>query len=154
MIQEDSPWLWDHQKKYTQLMAQWFHGFRIDNCHSTPIHVASYLLDAARAVNPDLYVFAELFTGSEEKDILFVSKLGINSLIREAMSAWGAEELSRQVYRLGEQPMGSFTTKTDRFPADLLGHSMTPYFYDPIDSKRDVFVELKGSAPHALFMDW
>jgi glycogen debranching enzyme len=80
---------------YTRLMARHFHGFRIDNCHSTPLHVGAYLLDVARQVQPDLYIAAELFTGSEERDILFVSHLGISSLIREAMQAWGPQDLSR-----------------------------------------------------------
>ena len=135
-------------------MARMFHGFRIDNCHSTPMNVASYLLDEARKVNPDLYVFAELFTGSEEKDILFVSKLGINSLIREAMAAWDPHELSRLVHRQGGNPIGSFTNSLEQFPLEILGHTQASVDPQPVENGGEILVTLKGSAPHNLFMDW
>ncbi len=98
--------------KYVQSLADMFDGFRIDNCHSTPLHVGIALLDAARVVNPDLYVIAELFTGNEETDIHFVSRLGINSLIREAYNGWDPKEFSRLLYRHGlGKPIGkSFIT--------------------------------------------
>ncbi|KAJ3319863.1 hypothetical protein HDV06_005839 [Boothiomyces sp. JEL0866] len=147
---EDSPWLWEHQLQYTLKMAKLFKGFRIDNCHSTPIHVASYLLSKARKLNPDLYVYAELFTGSEEKDVLFVRKLGINSLIREAMNAWDPHELSRLVHRQGGSPVGSLHLKNEYFPLDMLGHDIGSEY---TELEHDFIVNVKEGVPHNLFMD-
>lgn len=104
---QDNPWLWGFMTKYVQELAATFDGFRIDNCHSTPLHVGVTLLDAARVVNPNLYVCAELFTGNEETDTYFVSRLGINSLIREAYNGHDPKEFSRLLYRYGVgKPIG------------------------------------------------
>ena len=106
---EDNPWLWSHMTSYVTSLAQSFEGFRIDNCHSTPLHVGVALLDAARVVNPDLYICAELFTGNEQMDLVFVSRLGINSLVREAGNAWDIKEFSRILYRNGlGKPIGKY----------------------------------------------
>jgi glycogen debranching enzyme len=136
---QDSPWLWEYMTQYTHLMAKYFHAFRIDNCHSTPRHVAQYLLDQARKVRPNLYVVAELFTGSADVDRVFVAQLGINSLIREAMQAWDPKELSRIVHRYSGDPVGSF-----RPSSESATHCM---------SHPHVILDMIPSEPHALFMD-
>ncbi|KAA8897200.1 glucanotransferase domain of glycogen debranching enzyme-domain-containing protein [Sphaerosporella brunnea] len=134
---EDSPYLWDFMAKYTTLMAQVFHGFRIDNCHSTPIHVGEYMLDIARRVRPDLYTVAELFTGDERKDKVFLERLGLSSLIREAMVAWGPGELSRLLHRHGGKPIGSFEQE----------------FVTRGAAQGEMIRKVTGAPIHALFMD-
>lgn len=41
---EDCVFLWNYMREYSENCARIFHGFRIDNAHSTPIHVAEVLL--------------------------------------------------------------------------------------------------------------
>lgn len=141
----DNPFLWDHMAQYTRLMAKYFQGFRIDNCHSTPIHLAEFMLDQARQVNPNCFVVAELFTGSEEMDFKFVERLGISALIREGMQAWSTQELSRLVHRHGGVPIGSFDTD------EVLNaqHAGATDASEP----RAIIKKIKRSPVHALFMD-
>ncbi|KAG5998640.1 hypothetical protein E4U52_006436 [Claviceps spartinae] len=146
---EDSPWLWKHMTKYARTLAKYFAGLRIDNCHSTPIQVAEHILDEARLVRPDLYVVAELFSGSEETDYVFVKRLGLSSLIREAMQAWSTAELSRLVHRHGGRPIGSF--EVDEI--SLGDPSSSPDPKSKGDLTRDVVRRIKPTPVHALFMD-
>lgn len=157
----DSPYLWERMSKYVEMNARIFNGFRIDNCHSTPLHVGQYFLDVARRVNPNLYVVAELFSGSEAMDCLFVERLGISSLIREAMQAWSEEELSRLVHRHGGRPIGSYKfVPLDDFPYPADVKIDEEYCaYNPDDHSVKCVSEimipktLTATPPHALFMD-
>lgn len=138
---EDSPFLWDFMAKYTRLMAKCFHGFRIDNCHSTPLHVGEYMLDVARRERNNLYTVAELFTGDEYKDIVFLERLGLSSLVREAMVGHGPGDLSRLLHRHGGKPIGSFRQEFVTRGSGGAGDS------------REIIKAVTASPIHALFMD-
>lgn len=149
---EDSPFLWKFMMEYTQLMAKHFTGFRIDNCHSTPLHVAEYMLDAARHVQPNLVIAAELFSGDEKMDFLYCQRLGISFLIREAMQCWSTGELSRLVHINCGRPIGSFEVD------DIAGiDAKTPQPNGPttngIPQGRAVTHKIIPSKIHALLMD-
>jgi glycogen debranching enzyme len=144
----DNPWLWSYMTSYVTSLAETFEGFRLDNCHSTPLEVGTRMLDAARVVRPDLYVCAELFTGSEDMDLVFVRELGLNSLIRESGNGWDPREFSRLLYRHGVgKPIGSMDGACMVSREDL----PSPTGKGPI--RTALVSPLNGSQPHALLYD-
>ncbi|CAE7367416.1 AGL [Symbiodinium natans] len=94
---EDAPFLWDFMTDYAVGMAKIFHAVRLDNAHSTPLHVSRHVLSRVREANPHCWVFAELFTGNFETDLLYQRTLGINALIREAMQCDSPHDLGHKL---------------------------------------------------------
>ena len=97
-----------------------------DNCHTTPIHVGRFMLDAARQEKRNIFIFAELFSGSPEKDRIFVKEFGIHCLVREAMAAHDPKELSHMIHRNGGNPICS-TSANIEFVANQSWASDTIY---------------------------
>ena len=95
--EEDAPFLWKHMTDYAVGMAKIFHAIRLDNAHSTPLHVSRHMLARVREVNPHCWVFAELFTGNFNTDLLYQRTLGINALIREAMQCDSPADLGHKL---------------------------------------------------------
>ncbi|KAK1059375.1 bifunctional 4-alpha-glucanotransferase/amylo-alpha-1,6-glucosidase [Friedmanniomyces endolithicus] len=143
---DDSPFLWKFMTEYTQLMVKHFVGLRIDNCHSTPLHVAEHMLDAARRVQPNLFVAAELFSGDEKMDFLYCQRLGISCLVREAMQCWSTEEMSRLVHINCGRPIGSFEVD------DISGADAPPQT-NGVAHGVEIVHKIIPSKIHGLLMD-
>ncbi|CAD8185334.1 unnamed protein product [Paramecium octaurelia] len=115
---QDSPALWKYMKKYVQQMARIFAGLRLDNAHSTPMIVGEYMMRKARKANPNILVFAELFTGSPEKDSIFTKTMGINCLVRETNRCHDAGHLNRELHYYsgdGRMSIGSLPKLQEQF---------------------------------------
>ncbi|XP_076462933.1 glycogen debranching enzyme-like [Babylonia areolata] len=125
--QEDNPVLWDFMKIYVEQTARVFHGFRIDNAHSTPLHVAEHMLDVARRQRRELFVLAELFVGDGSMERYFVNRLGINGIFKEVLNAHCQGELRGFVAEFSGEPLGSLIQPRVR---ELEPSSAPAVFYD------------------------
>lgn len=117
---DECPVIYDYMAKYTSLMASIFDGLRIDNCHSTPIHVAKYLLSQARKTNPEILLMLELFTGNEDNDSKFVMDLGANMLVREVLHHKNLKSLGEFLWKFGGENIGSLKRLTHLEKTHLL----------------------------------
>ena len=142
----DSEFLWKHMSKYVEKMAICFNGFRLDNAHSTPIHVAQYLINLARKINPHLLIIAELFAGTKEKEIEFVKKIGINLLIREMIWCGNAGEIGTKLHRYGggkDHVLGKIDEKCQLHRLNKLNNSLELIEYK----------QLVGQYPSSIIFD-
>ena len=87
--------------EYVTGLGKIFDGVRLDNAHSTPKHIAQYMLQKMRSANPNIYVLAEFFTNSRESEAEATRELGINGLIREMQNYPNCKDLSTQCHSYG-----------------------------------------------------
>eukprot|EP00792_Barthelona_sp_PAP020_P002306 TRINITY_DN13774_c0_g1_i1.p1 TRINITY_DN13774_c0_g1~~TRINITY_DN13774_c0_g1_i1.p1 ORF type:complete len:1451 (+),score=388.30 TRINITY_DN13774_c0_g1_i1:36-4388(+) len=142
-----NPTLWEYMRCYVQLTIKYFDGFRIDNAHSTSLNVGEYLIDSAREVRPNMYLFAELFSGNQDTDKIYVETLGINSLVRETIFATTTEQLSSIIYSTGGPPTGSL----EPFASSYCKQSNLPsILYDMTHDNPTAFE--KGGVQHCMVL--
>uniref|UniRef100_A0A8D2ZVL6 Glycogen debranching enzyme n=1 Tax=Scophthalmus maximus TaxID=52904 RepID=A0A8D2ZVL6_SCOMX len=119
---EDCPHLWSRMKAYTEVTAKVFSGVRLVDCPSTPLHVAEAMLAAARVIRPNLYVIAELCTGSRLIENVFVNRLGVTSLMRDATDR--QEGAGPWQSWFGGEPVGAFVQPSLRPLVPDVAHTM------------------------------
>lgn len=110
---EHCPVLWKRMENYTRWLARHGAAIRIDNCHSTPLHVAEFFLHCARDENKDVVVIAELFTACKEQDDEFVSRLGLDYLIREALQAHNNGDFCQTIRAFCGTPIGALESSRE-----------------------------------------
>jgi glycogen debranching enzyme len=98
---DSSPFLWQYMSKYVESVAEVCAAIRVDQAHTTPLHVGEYFIRLARSVNPNLCVMAELFTGGEAEDILYMQRLGITSIMREGCYRQSPKEITALLWASG-----------------------------------------------------
>ena len=119
---KSSPALWKLMEEYTTRTAELFDGIRVDNAHTTPLHVAKHMIAVARRVRPDMYVVAELFADADSKKLAYLCETGVHSVILEAMRAYEPFELSRLMHMCGGKAVGSIAVDYPLRTLEALAH--------------------------------
>lgn len=135
-------------REYIELCALLFDGFRLDNCHNTPLALLEALVPLARAVNPRLILLAELFTQDQAVDQQYISSLGIDMIVRETVQnvspSRDIRRYSDSLYAAGGQELGSLTGIRE-CPCCLVTTQLPTVLYD-ITHDNPTFLELYGVA--------
>ena len=147
----DSPYLWKHMSQYVCEISKIFDGIRLDNCHSTPKHVAKFMLQTLRTANPNSYVLAEFFTNSRESEAEATRELGINGLIREMQNYGNCKDLSTQCHGYG----GWQEYIVGKLDDSFLDHS-TGKYYKKVQQRYPlpVFYDMTHDNPSTIEKFW
>ena len=141
-------WFYEVIKEYIQILAVIFDGFRLDNCHNTSLHLLEQLLKEARRLCPDLFIFAELFTQDQSVDIEYISKLGIDVIVREtAKKASYYQDVRRYtdlLFSVGGEDLGSLHYIKE-CPRHVVSTVLPSLLYDMTHDNKSL-IELYGPA--------
>eukprot|EP00931_Biecheleriopsis_adriatica_P078361 TRINITY_DN51816_c0_g1_i1.p1 TRINITY_DN51816_c0_g1~~TRINITY_DN51816_c0_g1_i1.p1 ORF type:complete len:688 (+),score=108.01 TRINITY_DN51816_c0_g1_i1:85-2148(+) len=147
----DAPFVWEYMTKYAVEMARIFHAIRLDNAHSTPLHVSQHVLARVREANPHCWIFAELFTGNFATDLKFQRSLGINALIREAMQCDSPSDVGSKLLSplWGAHPIGALSPVStfDRAPVPDAPAPMTNGCYAKGPSRSLLAAPVREALP-------
>lgn len=141
-------WFYGLALEYIQLSSYLFDGFRLDNCHNTSLLLLEPILEEARKVNPKLLILAELFTQDQATDIEYISKLGIDMIVRETAQSpdyySDVRRYSDILYSVGGDDLGSLQSIKE-FPRHVVYNALPTVLYDMTHDNKSL-IELYGSA--------
>ena len=134
-------------EEYCRRVAGSFDGVRLDNCHSTPIHVLRRLIGVMRKTNPHLLVMAELFTGEAGNDVVYEATIGIDLMVREAMQIHSSSEIVGKIWGVSNASIG--VCSVDVYSRQLIPTKASAILYDSTHDNSTPSVKF-GDFPEAL----
>ena len=135
----DNPPLWRMMEDYISSCASIAAALRIDNAHSTPIEVAEYMLAAARRVNPNIFVMAELFT-DDQTGFNYINRIGINAFMKEGhygRDVWAMDSILQHCGGHPLVPIDSLNHNSEIIPQRSIPGVLFDLTHDNMDIKFD-----------------